>query len=160
MQVSLWSYSLDRTTTEASSFLRCMFYTYLYCFGERNNYCFEQPGAGFPLILILVQNILMNVSKNTEHNFAGLEALTKWSLRTQLGNHYSKIPSSLNSQKLCMCTHTHTRRFSLSQTLPLTPMHFNLAIITRQKLRFVWWSYNFCYLNKWDQITEVMVSRL
>ena len=28
----------------------------------------------FPLILVLVQNILMNVSKNIEHNFAGLEA--------------------------------------------------------------------------------------
>ena len=26
----------------------------------------------FPLILILVQNILMNVSKSAEHNFAGL----------------------------------------------------------------------------------------
>ena len=29
----------------------------------------------FPLILILVQNILMNVSKNTEHNFGVLEGL-------------------------------------------------------------------------------------
>ena len=29
----------------------------------------------FPWILILVQNILINLSKNTEHNFTGLEAL-------------------------------------------------------------------------------------
>ena len=35
----------------------------------------------FTLILILVQTILLNVSKNTEHNFAGLEDLIyvlKW----------------------------------------------------------------------------------
>ena len=71
---------LDHTTTEASSFLWCIPPLPPYSLLVRTrtalvNEIMSNLVLVFPLILILVQNILMNVSKNTEHNFAGLEAL-------------------------------------------------------------------------------------
>ena len=53
------------------------------------------------VFLMLVQNILMNVSKNTEHNFAGLEALvcTTQLFQDPLGSCYQEFvySQSLNT---------------------------------------------------------------
>ena len=65
---------LDGTTTETSSLppLSLLVHT---CTALVNEIIIDLVLV-FPLILILVQNnVLMNVSKNTEHNFAGLETL-------------------------------------------------------------------------------------
>ena len=53
--------------------------------------------------LVLVQNILMNVSKNTDHNFAGLEGLgsvtvhqNQWQIQNVLkeGTQVARMPKN------------------------------------------------------------------
>ena len=57
----------------------------------------------FPWILILVRNILINLSKNTEHNFTGLEALIyTLILISAFGNAHGLFQSALLNHSLAL----------------------------------------------------------